>query len=441
MCSDATKTAPAGGPLFAILQGVPPPGGGEQLPKTTQKHGERARRRQEGHLQWPRCQIGRNPGAITLPRLPGTPFAAKRASSLCEGRRISSRGAFSCDSTQDNNDEEVAQPVSPTTATDTSHADGTAARLPNLPISIFSIVMGMAGTAIVYLRAGERLWDSLLPGIALTALTTGLFAVIAIAYGAKTLRHFDWVRAEFNSPVKLHFFPTISISLILLSIAFLHLQPTLSLLLWAVGTVAHLLFTLKTLSIWIQKDHFGIDHIEPSWFIPVVGNILVPIAGVELAHADISWFFFSNGLIFWIMLFTIFLYRIIFHHPLASKRLPTFFILMAPPAVGFISYVRLTGEVDSLARVLYFFALFLFLLFIYQWRMFRSAQFFISWWAYSFPIAALTVATVLMTSYSDARWVWGLSWGLVGLLTIVVAALTVLTCRAACHREICRPED
>ena len=41
------------------------------------------------------------------------------------------------------------------------------------------------------------------------------------------------------------------------------------------------------------------------WFIPVVGNIIVPIAGVDDAPAEVSWFFFSFGLIFWIALFTL----------------------------------------------------------------------------------------------------------------------------------------
>jgi tellurite resistance protein len=125
----------------------------------------------------------------------------------------------------------------------------------------------------------------------------------------------------------------------------------------------------------------------------------------------------------------------------ASKRLPTFFILIAPPAVAFISYVYLAGDVDSFARIMYFFALFLFLLLIYQWRMFRSAQFFLAWWAYSFPIAALTVATVLMTTYSEALWVPALAWGFVVLLTVVVGVLVGLTIRAVQRREICRPEE
>ena len=313
-------------------------------------------------------------------------------------------------------------------------------RLANLPVPIFAIVMGMAGTAIVYLKAGQILWHNQVPGIILTAVTTGLFAVLAVAYGLKALHYPHKVREEFDSPVKLHFFPTLSISLLLLSVAFLHLQSTVSFWLWAIGATAHLYFMLKTLGIWIHKEHFVINHIEPSWFIPVVGNLLVPIAGVEHAPADISWFFFSIGLLFWVMLFTIFLYRIIFHQPLPTKRIPTFFMLIAPPAVAFISYTRMIGGIDSFARIMYFFALFLFLLLVSQWRMFRSMQFFISWWAYSFPIAALTVATIAMSTYDSAALITWLAWTFLGLLTVVVSILLALTIRAALRHEICTPE-
>jgi tellurite resistance protein len=89
---------------------------------------------------------------------------------------------------------------------------------------------------------------------------------------------------------------------------------------------------------------------------------------------------------------------------------------------------------------MYFFAVFLFFLLVFQWRMFKSAEFFISWWAYSFPIAALTVATVLLSTYSDAGWVVPLAWALVAILTALMIVLLTLTIRAALRREICRPE-
>ena len=59
-----------------------------------------------------------------------------------------------------------------------------------------------------------------------------------------------------------------------LSIALLPYHPPLSMVLWSVGTVLHLGFTLYVLSAWLHQTHFEISHINPAWFIPIVGNIL-----------------------------------------------------------------------------------------------------------------------------------------------------------------------
>jgi tellurite resistance protein TehA-like permease len=42
-----------------------------------------------------------------------------------------------------------------------------------------------------------------------------------------------------------------------------------------------------------SKIHF----MNPAWFIPVVGNILIPIAGVEYMPKAFSFFYFTVGLL------------------------------------------------------------------------------------------------------------------------------------------------
>ncbi|MFX4155809.1 C4-dicarboxylate ABC transporter, partial [Aliarcobacter butzleri] len=76
---------------------------------------------------------------------------------------------------------------------------------------------------------------------------------------------------------------------------------------------------------------------NPAWFIPIVGNLIVPLAGVGIVDNTILYFYFSIGIFFWINLFAIILNRIIFHNQFAPKLKPTHFILIAPPAIGFIS--------------------------------------------------------------------------------------------------------
>jgi tellurite resistance protein len=131
---------------------------------------------------------------------------------------------------------------------------------------------------------------------------------------------------------------------------------------------------------------------------------------------------------------------VLFHNPLPEKLMPTFFILIAPPAVGFIAYYNLTGQLDPFARVLYYGGLFLTLLMLTQVARFVRLRFFLSWWAYSFPLAAITVATLLMYEISTNRFFYGLGLALLALLSLVVTFLLYRTLQAIAAKKICQPE-
>jgi tellurite resistance protein len=310
-------------------------------------------------------------------------------------------------------------------------------RLKNFPISWFAMIMGMAGFTIAWSRAEQIFGLGISPASALLPLTTGLALLLAALFLAKLVRYPQEVLGEVRHPVKLAFVPTVSIALILLSIAFLHGSPGASFWLWSIGTCLHLALTLYVLSSWIHHTKYEIAHLNPAWFIPVVGNILVPIAGIHHASPEISWFFFSLGLFFWPVLTAIIFYRLIFHGSLPERFMPTLFIFIAPPAVGFISYVNLIGGIDGFARVLYGVALFFTLLLFAQISYFARLKFFLSWWAYSFPLAAITIASLIMARETgQALYAW-LAGGLLGILTLVIVMLLARTGLAVARREIC----
>lgn len=72
--------------------------------------------------------------------------------------------------------------------------------------------------------------------------------------------------------------------------------------------------------------------------------------------------------------------------------------------------------------------------------MLRRARFYLSWWAYSFPVAALAISSMLMYHQSDVRFFFILSWVIFALLFCLVVGLAVLTVRAAIQRKICVEE-
>ncbi|MCU7940008.1 MAG: SLAC1 anion channel family protein [gamma proteobacterium symbiont of Bathyaustriella thionipta] len=313
-------------------------------------------------------------------------------------------------------------------------------RLAYFPVSFFSSVMGMAGFSIALAKAESIYHLDSRVSLTLSMFTVVLFLSLLGLYAVKLFTQKRAVIQELHHPIKISFFPTVSISLILLSITMLHINRALADILWLIGTSLHLIFTLYVMNAWINHDHFDIKHMNPAWFIPIVGNILVPISGVPLGYTDVSWFFFSIGLMFWPVLLTIIYYRVIFHPALPGKLIPTFFILIAPPAVGFLSYLQLNGELDNFARILYFAALFFTLLVFTQFRKFSKLQFFLSWWAYSFPMAAISIATMVMYQKTDNIIFSVIGISLLTILTLFISMLIIKTSKAIMDQQICVEE-
>src|SRR5699024_12822109 len=112
-------------------------------------------------------------------------------------------------------------------------------------------------------------------------------------------------------------------------------------------------------------------------------------------------------------------------------------ILLAPPSIGFMSYVKIVGEIDSFASVLYGIAFFIGLLLLVQFKIFLNVPFFISSWAYLFTSAAITIASSVIYAVTD-KVVYKLLFTLkiVGLL-LLVFYFTWNTLLIMIHNYIC----
>jgi tellurite resistance protein len=313
-------------------------------------------------------------------------------------------------------------------------------KLQYFPITSFSIIMGLTGLTIAFGKFYHLQWlPRLFYDISIFTVLA-LFLVVSVLYGMKFLLFPEEVKIDFMHRIRINFFSAISISLLLLSIAFYTYFPILSITLWWVGVVLHTILMFKTISFWIQHN-FEIHHFNPAWFIPVVGNILIPVAGVEYAPVIISYFYFVVGFFFWIVLFTIFLYRVIFHAQMPEKFIPTFFILLAPPAVGFISYMRITMSWDNFSVFLLLMTYFFLILLGVMYKSFYQLKFFMSWWAFTFPLAASTIASTVafqITGYIFFKYIaWVLLLSAITSIFIVARSTYIYMQKG----EICVKED
>lgn len=318
---------------------------------------------------------------------------------------------------------------------------GTATWLPHFPVAFFASIMGLSGLTLSWQKAAHSLGLEPLVSQIMLVVTACVLLSLTCIYLVKSLRYREQVLAEFNHPIQISFFPAFSISLMLLSVATLEVSMALSHYLWICGAAIHLLLTLTVMTQWIHHSRFKVQHSTPAWFIPVVGNIIAPIAGVQHGYIEAGWFFFAIGLLYWLVLKTLIFNRILFHDPLPEKLLPTLFIMIAPPAIGFISYLQLNnGVVDNFARILYYAALFITLLLFTQLPRFARIQFYLSWWAYSFPLAAFCIATQSMWLQTRSGFFLLLSWITLITVTFVVTLLLIKTTRAVLSGKLFQPD-
>lgn len=316
-------------------------------------------------------------------------------------------------------------------------------RLSHFPVTFFATVMGLAGLSLAWSRASAVIDVPERVGEVLFWISLAVYVAVLAAYLAKLVRHPRAVREELAHPVRLSFVPTITIALLLVATAGQHTATALAEAMWWAGAGGQLVLTLYVLSAWINRPIFALEHVTPAWFIPVVGLVVVPLAGVQYADLELSWFFFAVGVTFWIPLLAMVLSRLFVHdRPVPPRLLPTLAVLIAPPAVATVAYLRLVpeGSDGPVPRLLYYVALFFALLFLAQVNQLRKLPFFLSWWAYSFPFAALTVATAVM---ADAIGGWFFTTATWILLTAVSALVTLLVVRTAAgmiRGQICVPE-
>ena len=289
-----------------------------------------------------------------------------------------------------------------------------------IPLPLFASVMGLSGLALVW-RATETHWSMghWVSGI-LTGLASATFILLLLAYIGKWFVAQDEVIQELNHPVRINFLPTLSINLILLGILTTPWLPSLGLDLWRVGALLQLILTVLIVNIWLNSER-PVASINPAWFIPAVGNVLVPVAAAPAGYPLVSAFFLSIGLFFWAILVTVIFYRLITKPPLEPAMRPTLVIMLAPPAVSCLAVIAMTGEFTSMALALFAIAVFFVLLLLPQIPSFFRLPFFPSWWAYTFPTAAFTV-----TCYQLAKYKGLLSDPMLGLLTALVTTIVLL---------------
>ena len=322
------------------------------------------------------------------------------------------------------------------TANDVAGATG---RLAYLPVSLFGSAMALSGLALAWRLAAREFGAPGWIGEAIGLVAVIDFVVLTLAYGIKCVGAPAAVRAEFAHPVASNFFATPIIALLLLSAVVVPHAATAGRAVWLVGTVAMTVFAWLTVSRWMSVRQ-QLAHATPAWMVPVVGMLNVSIAGVAMdlpaAHA-VCVFALAVGLFFTIPLFTLILSRLIFEEPMPAAQQPSLLILVATVAVGFSAYLDVAGRFDLYASALFFLAVFMFAVLLPRLVRLRTASpFHTSWWAVSFPLAALSVAALKFASHQPSWPARVFALAVLAFTTLAILSLAVRTIAGIARGEL-----
>ncbi len=312
--------------------------------------------------------------------------------------------------------------------------------LKRMPTSLFAMVMGCGGLAIAWRKAHEALGAPAVIGETLMGLAAAIFAVVLALHLARAVAHPRAHYDEFHHPVGAYFIPTFSVALAIMAGGLAPYDIGTARVVWIVAASVHLFLAFFILRRWFFEPREAAE-VSPSWFIPVIGTILMPVIGLPLGFELASWFLFSIGATFWIILAPIMTHRLFFLGPLSEKALPSTFILLAPPAVGGLAIYELgDNQLGPLTHVLLGFATFLAVLMFSAIGRVAKTHFSVSWWALTFPTAAYAsyVCTYAVT-YPDSP-ARALSWLALAAATGLVATVAALTATSLLRGELV-PKD
>ncbi|MEW9898630.1 dicarboxylate transporter/tellurite-resistance protein TehA [Chitinivorax sp. PXF-14] len=301
-----------------------------------------------------------------------------------------------------------------------------------IPASYFGMILGLAGMGQAW-RAATVLWG--LPrviGEGVLLLATLIWAALLITYLYQALRHPQAALAEAMHPVQGGTPALMCIATMLVAMAILPYSRTATECLAAVALTAHLLFSLwHTGTVW----RGGRNHLDtvPTVYLPTVaGNFTSAAVLGGLGLASWGWLFLGAGVFSWLALESLMIQRMLGPEPLPVPQRPLIGIQFAPPVVCGMACLMLSpGAHEPWLLMLWGYGLFQLLLGMRMRLWLGEQPFAMSYWSYTFGIAATTICSLKLaiSGVASARIlslpIFGCANAFIGYLTLKTFALVL----------------
>jgi len=302
---------------------------------------------------------------------------------------------------------------------------------PVIPASFFGMVLGLVGMGDCW-RLAHKAWD--MPeviGLVVMLSAFVVWVVLLVLYVGKWIWAREEAIAEMRHPVQSCFVGLSGVATMLAAVAIGPQAHELAVVLFFVGAIAQLAYGVYfTGGLWMGDRDLGTA--TPALYLPTVaGSFVTAFVAGYLGFVPLGSLALGAGLLSWLSLESIVSHRLSFHQTLALPLRPTLGIMLAPPAVGLIGYMFLTGGVEGSApdlfcQVLLGYALVKLLLLLRLLPFILKQPFGASFWAFSFGVTALAFDAVLFVIRGETGYYIQWVAGLIFLFANIVIALLVI---------------
>ncbi|KAF3446388.1 hypothetical protein FNV43_RR11567 [Rhamnella rubrinervis] len=306
--------------------------------------------------------------------------------------------------------------------------------LKKLHAGYFRISLSLGGQALLWKTLTDSSHDSnairhvlrMLPPSALIALWSFAFftlLLLSLLYLLRCFFYFKLVKAEFLHDVGVNylFVPWISWLLLLQTVPFLQPETVPYLVLWWIFAVPVVILDVKIYGQWFTKGkRFLTTVANPTSQLSVIGNMVGAQAAAHMGWKESAVCMFSLGMVHYLVLFVTLYQRLSGGDRLPVMLRPVFFLFFAAPSVASLAWEGIAGAFDMGSKMLFFLSLFLFTSLICRPTLFKRSmrRFSIAWWAYSFPLTVLALASI---EYAEE-----VKGGIAHVLMLLLLVLSVL---------------
>ncbi|VVN43630.1 dicarboxylate transporter/tellurite-resistance protein TehA [Pseudomonas fluorescens] len=310
-----------------------------------------------------------------------------------------------------------------------------------VPASAFGIVLGLAGLSKCW-RSAQSYWpiyywvDDLM-----YLLTSVVWAALIFGYFYKWVKRREIALAELAHPIQCCYIGLLPVSSMLIAVWLYEWCPQVGSRIIYVCACGQLAFSVTRFGGMLRGGRAANATTGVIYLPGVAGNFVSAIALSSIGAIDFGKLFFGAGFFTWMALESILLQRLLIGDALAPDLRPTMGIQLAPPVVGAVAYLAVTGgQVDLFLYSLMGYGIVQLLILARLGSWLAESGFKASLWAFSFGITSLALASLQAGLLSAHSWFTSAAPLFFVLANLFIGCLSILTLRLFVTKRLFRCE-